>query len=218
MLELLEYLLNPDHGKAPNGRLPTLKELSRELDVSVPRLREQLAVARSLGLVDVRPRVGIRRLDYSFTPAVWQSLLYAVRQDQRHFAEFLDLRRHVELAYFEKAVSALTEEDMMDITRLVDQAQAMLDGRPVRIPHEEHRQFHLMIYKRLENIFVTGILEAYWNAYVAEGLNVYADIAYLKNIWNYHRRLIETIQENQIQESQRLLKEHFELLIDRLTA
>lgn len=218
MFELLEYLLQKGATEEAGNRLPTLKQLSAELDVSVSRLREQLAVAKSLGLVDVRPRVGIRKRHYQFTPAVWQSVLYAIRQDQRYFNEFLDLRRHVELAYFEQAVRELTADDHQELFQLVDEAQAKLEGRPVRIPHEEHRIFHLMIYRRLENVFVTGILEAYWNAYVAEGLNVYADIHYLKDIWNYHRRLAETISNGEIREGQRLLREHFDLLIERLTS
>jgi DNA-binding FadR family transcriptional regulator len=36
--------------------------MSKELGVSVALLREQLEVAKAIGLVEVRPRTGIRRL------------------------------------------------------------------------------------------------------------------------------------------------------------
>jgi hypothetical protein len=49
-----------------------------------------------------------------------------------------------------------------------------LHSPQVKIPHEEHRQLHMVIYQRLDNPFVLGMLEAYWEAY--EALNyTYAD-------------------------------------------
>lgn len=75
--EFMRYLAS--HPEA-EGNLPSLSELSRELGISVAGLREQLEVARALGLVEVRPRTGTRRLDYSFAPAVKQSLMYALEQ------------------------------------------------------------------------------------------------------------------------------------------
>jgi len=77
--EFLRYLaLHPE----AETNLPTLSELSRELGISVAGLREQLEVARALGLVEVRPRTGTRRLPYSFAPAVKQSLTYALTLNQ----------------------------------------------------------------------------------------------------------------------------------------
>ena len=52
---------------------------------------------------------------------------------------------------------------------LIERALEKLRGTPVQVPHEEHRKLHLMIYSRLDNPFVTGILEAYWDAYEAVG-------------------------------------------------
>ena len=58
--EFLRYLASHEETK---GSLPTLNDLSRELGISVAGLREQLEVARALGLVEVRPRTGTRRLE-----------------------------------------------------------------------------------------------------------------------------------------------------------
>jgi DNA-binding transcriptional MocR family regulator len=73
--EFLRYLASREG--ADNGDFPSLTDLSSELGVSVASLREQLEVARALGLVEVKPRVGIRRLPFTFLPAVRQSLGYA---------------------------------------------------------------------------------------------------------------------------------------------
>ena len=81
--EFLRYLATEE---AENG-LPTLNELSQELGVSVASLREQLEVARALGLIEIKPgRGGTRRRAYSFTPAVRQSLGYALALDDARSA------------------------------------------------------------------------------------------------------------------------------------
>ena len=86
--------------------MPSLTDLSRELGISVAALREQLEVARALGLVEVRPRTGMRRLSYSFTPAVKQSLGYALALNKDHFEKYSELRSHIESVYWDEAVAS----------------------------------------------------------------------------------------------------------------
>jgi len=172
--EFLRYLAT--HEEVENG-LPSLKKLSEELGVSVASLREQLEVARALGLVEVRPRLGTRRRDYSFTPAIRQSLGYALALNNEHFRKYSELRNHVEAAFWREAVEKLTEDDKNDLQTIINRAFEKLQGSPIQVPHEEHRVLHLLIYSRLENPFVTGILEAYWDAYENVGLNVFTGIS-----------------------------------------
>jgi DNA-binding FadR family transcriptional regulator len=211
--EFFTYLLQ--YSETEHEKFPALKELSSELGLSTSKLREQVSVAKALGLVDVRPRLGIRPLPYSFTPAVDASLCYAIQQDAAYFEDFVDLRRYLEYAYFPRAVDLLQESDHQELRRLVLSAWEKLRGSPVRIPHEEHRQLHLTIYNRLHNVFVTGLLEAYWDAYEAVGLNVYADLDYLEQVWTYHDQLAEAAIIKDKSRGLVILREHFDLL-DRL--
>jgi DNA-binding FadR family transcriptional regulator len=178
-------------------------------------LREQLEVAKALGMVDVRPRIGIRRLPFSFLPAIWPSLAYAMALDMKHFEAFSDLRHHIEASYWDQAVRTLTSEDHISLQELMERAWEKLNGSPIRIPHAEHRELHLIIYQRLENPFVLGILEAYWEAYEAVGLNVYADYEYLKRVWNYHQIMVDAISEGDFKRGYRALVEHKDLLYHR---
>src|SRR5512147_2249616 len=189
--EFLRYLAA--HEEVEHG-LPSLKNLSAELGVSLASLREQLEGARALGLVEVKPRLGTRRRDYSFTPAIRQSLGYALALNDEHFRKYAELRNHVESAFWYEAVQRLTDEDKLELQNLIERAWAKLRGTPVQVPHEEHRSLHLKIYSRLENPFVTGILEAYWDAYEAVGLNVFAGgYEYLQEVWQYHQKMVEAI-------------------------
>jgi len=211
--KFISYLLQ--NSSTDKEKLPAIKDLSAELGISISTLREQLEVAKALGLVDVRPRLGIRPLPFSFRPAVDASLSFAIQHDRAYFDAFVDLRRHLEYAYFSQAVDLLEEVDHQELLRLVDSAWKKLRGRPVRIPHLEHRQLHLTFFKRINNIFITGLLEAYWDAYEAVGLNVYTDLEYLEQVWTYHEQLVETAIIKDKSRGLKILREHFELM-DRM--
>ena len=81
--EFLKYLTSLK--KDEEDKIPALDELSKDLGINRAALREQVAVARALGLVAIKPRVGTRRLDFSFTPALQQSLGYAISLDRDNF-------------------------------------------------------------------------------------------------------------------------------------
>jgi DNA-binding FadR family transcriptional regulator len=211
--EFLRYLAS--HEEAERG-LPTLNELSRELGIGLAALREQLEVARALGLVEVKPRMGTRRREYSFTPAIRQSLGYALALDQTHFRKYAELRKHVESAFWHEAVCKLTEEDKQELQKLMERAWQKLRGTPVQTPHEEHRQLHLKIFSRLDNPFVTGILEAYWDAYEAVGLNVFAGgYDYLQEVWQYHQKIVDAICTGDFEAGYEALVAHTDLLYQR---
>lgn len=214
--DFLNYLAKTYRDDEDCERLPSLLELSKQLGVSVSSLREQMEVARALGLVEAKPRTGLRRLPYSFTPAVDQSLAYAIAIDQEYFMKFADMRRNLEAAYWYQAVDLLTEDDKLVLNGLVEQAWEKLRGTPVQIPQFEHRQLHLTIYKRLDNIFVSGILEAYWDAYEAVGLNLYAGYQYLEEVWTYHQRMVDGICSADLDAGYQALLEHTDLIRHRV--
>ncbi len=213
--ELISYLVEHVNENPDDIQLPSLNTLSHEIGLSVARLREQLEVAKALGLVEVRPRTGIKLLPYSFQDAVWQSLSYAIHVDHHYFDMFANLRKHVELAFWWDAVTALTVDDKRNLTELISRAFKKLGGNPIMIPHEEHRELHLQIFKRLDNPFVIGILEAYWNSYEAIGLGLFTDLEYLKEVWEYHRKMVEAICSGDFNTGYKVFSDHTDLLRNR---
>jgi DNA-binding FadR family transcriptional regulator len=213
--EFISYLFSTAGDPTLKERLPSLNTLSKKLGVSVARLREQLEVARALGFVEVRPRTGIRRLPYSFFPAVIQSLAYAIQIEPGNFSVFSDLRDHIETAYWEKAVRLLEPEDLNALQAMIDQAMEKLRGSPILIPHLEHRQFHMRLFSRIDNPFVTGLLDAYWEAYEAVGLNRYTEYEYLQQVWEYHQIMVDAIRRNDYEAGCTVLLEQKNLIHHR---
>jgi DNA-binding FadR family transcriptional regulator len=206
----LEYLV--DRQATPGERLPTLEEISRQLGISVGKLREQLEVARHLGLVSVRPRVGIQREPFDFSQAILPGILFGLGTGEALFAQFSQLRRAIETSMWHDAVVLLTPEDLAKLRQILSQAWAKLRQEPIHIPNGEHRLLHLTIFSRLDNPFVIGVLEAYWDAYDASELTRFSSYQYWLDVWDYHERIVDALCDGEYELGRQLLLEHFALL------
>src|SRR3990172_8799345 len=100
--EFMRYLIMLE--AEPGTRLPPISELAQELGISSGKLREQLEVARELGLVEVRPKTGIRVTEYSFHAGLRASLQFALALDPSYFDQLGALRNHIEAAFWHEAV------------------------------------------------------------------------------------------------------------------
>lgn len=210
--DLLNYII--ENELQPGDRIPPINELQDDehLGISAGKVREQLEVARALGLVEVRSKTGMRIKDYSFTPSVRLSLLFALASNLNYFEMFSELRNHIEFAFWDEACNLLTDADKQAMWDCVHAAREKLNDPWIRIPHQEHRTFHLTVFKRLNNPFVTGLLEAYWDAYDAVQLNSYAEYDYLQEVWNYHETIIKLICDGDYDAARTAFVEHTRLL------
>ncbi|MGF1504635.1 MAG: FadR family transcriptional regulator [Chloroflexi bacterium] len=211
--DILRYIV--EQGYKPGDQLPTIQDISKNLGVSVSKVRESLEVARTLGMVEIKPGRGSRVSDYRFTDAVAVSALYAVAQDSSAFRALREMRSALEIAFWQEAVSQLQPEDMAHLQALVNRANALLSREPIQVPAQEHRSLHLTIFSRLDNPFVLGVLEAYWDVYEAFGMNLHVSLDYLRTVWDYHARIVDAIEAHQYEQGRQLLKEHMHLLRHR---
>jgi DNA-binding FadR family transcriptional regulator len=186
--------------------------MSAKLGISIAKMREELEIARVLGVVEVKPGRGTRVVEYRFTPVATISALYAIGQDSENFEHLRQLRNALESAFWDQAVGHLGPADVAALRSLIGAAQSRLANPSIQVPAAEHRAFHLTIFSRLDNPFVTGILEAFWEAYEAFGLNLYFELDYHRKVWDYHARIVDAIEAGDVEASRRLLVEHMNLL------
>jgi DNA-binding GntR family transcriptional regulator len=59
------------------------------------------------------------------------------------------------------------------------------------------------------------LLEAYWDAYEAVELNMYADYDYLTEVWGYHEGIADAIVQGEVDKAKALNEEHLKLLRTR---
>lgn len=211
--ELLDFLI--EKARNPTADIPPIPKISENLGISSASLREQMELAKNLGFISAQPRKGIKILPYEFKPAVIKSLYYAIRLDLDFFYQFSDLRNHLEKSYFLESIKILDDKDFYKLDQLIDRAFEKLNGLPVQIPHAEHKEFHLTIYQPINNKFLIGILESYWDIYEQVGLNLYNNLDYLKNVWDYHQKIVDKIKLKDFDDAYKLLVSHMELLDKR---
>jgi len=211
--DFLEYLLALS--RDPNKKIPSIKNIGQELGLSTPCVREQIELARNLGLIEVKPRKGISLLPYDFSPAVVKSLYYAIKSNKEYFVQYSDLRNQLEKSFFIESVKLLDRSDICSLKSIVNNAVKKLNCDQIQIPHQEHRAYHMKIYCKLNNIFVGGLLKSYWDMYELVGLDHFADLSYLKRVWEYHELIIMMISKGEYEKAYQFLEEHINLIYER---
>lgn len=197
-------------------KLPSLGDLAREMGISRGKLREELIAAQAYGLVEMRPGDGTYVNAFDFYTALRPAILYSMACDKEHFEHIRKLRAHLEVAFWDDAVRALGPEEYAEMARTMDRAERKLSGTPIEIPHAEHRALHLLIFSKLDNPFVQGILKVYWDAYEAVELHHYFELSYYEAMWTSHRAMVEALTSHRVDEGKEALVRHFSILEERL--
>jgi len=216
---ILQYIVDNElkvQGDDEPVKLPAMDKLADKLGISMGKLREELIAARTYGVVEMRPGDGTYVQPFDFYAAIRALVLYSAAYDWRYFEQLYTMRVQMERAFWDEAVRRLTEEDMTALRQTLEQATHRLKDMPVEIPHKEHRELHLLIYRRLENQFAQGLFKAYWDAYEAVGLHRYFDYSYYERMWTSHHEMVEAIEAGQYDRGKEVLTSHFTLLEDRL--
>jgi DNA-binding FadR family transcriptional regulator len=209
--DLLDYIAQ--QAREPGTRVPPITELSETFGISPSKLREQLEVARAMEFVEVRPKTGIRTRK-SPTCRPFGLVFFRSWPKTVAFRRDPDSSHDPEAAYWKEAVGGCCE-DLDQLERLVGQAWGKLRGTPIQIPHAEHKALHLTVFSRLPNLLVRALLEAYWEAYEAIGLSLYADYAYLREVWTYHETMVRAIRAGDAEAGLQALVQHTGLLRSR---
>jgi GntR family galactonate operon transcriptional repressor len=142
--------------------LPTEMELSQELSVSRNVVREAAKVLASKGLIEIRPKTGMRirkRSDWNlFDPDMlaWQ---FELGPDEKFFRDLYDLRSVVEPAAAERAALRATDVEVAEIERWYLRMAESVDD------HDAHTaadaQFHATIIAACHNEFLQQINKTY---------------------------------------------------------
>jgi GntR family transcriptional repressor for pyruvate dehydrogenase complex len=206
---LLDYLAEATE---KHQSLPSIPEIGRQLGISTSSLREQLEVARQLGVVEIRPKTGMSLHQFSLTPTLMLGFRYSQKVDPLTFEQLSDLRKNLESAYWPEAAPLLNREEIARLESLVQQANQKIARFPIQIPKEEHRDFHLGIFQHLNNHFVFSILESYWNLYQSSDLIIYMDQAYLELVWNYHQKIVDALKARDFARGHEALLNHMDLV------
>ncbi len=213
--DLLDYLADAHCAQTP---IPSIPELSHLLGISVASVREQLEVARQLGFVDVKTKVGIQNREFSLNPLLELGMRYGAKVQSSVPDSLRDLRKHIEISYWHEAAPQLTSLEIQDLNRHIENALVKLLQDPTHMPEQEHREFHMLIFSHLDNPLAKSVLETFWNMTAETERVMVHDQAYLQNVWSYHRRIADALASRDIERGYQWLIEHMDLVKQRKKA
>jgi len=146
----------------PGDTLPSERDLSKQLGVSRPSLREALLVLESHGLLQARRGGGFGVTDVT-APTLTDPLVHLLQRHPSAVDDILELRHGLECvaAYF----AALRATDA-DAKRLGELAAAMKRRRTVRDPLEDADldvDFHMAIAETSKNLALVHVMRGIFN-------------------------------------------------------
>ena len=137
----------------PGGRLPTEHTLARRFRVSRPMIREAIQGLKALGVVESRPKTGLRVLPFDPT-AHFDQIIPRIRTDEER-AEIYELRCILEPAILRLAAERVTPEMLDRLEGLL--SPPLAKGRDaVRDGIARDVAFHEELWRIAGNRFILG--------------------------------------------------------------
>lgn len=139
----------------PGGRLPTEHALARRFKVSRPLVREAIQALRALGVVESKPRVGLRVLPFR-PEAHLDAMIPRIRtEDER--AELYELRCLLEPAVLRLAARRASAAELLALERPLLLPFPRGRDAAVREGLDRDIAFHEGLWRLAGNRFVLGL-------------------------------------------------------------
>ncbi len=146
----------------PGDRLPAERDLSRQLDVSRPSLREALLVLESRGLLQARRGGGFNVTDVT-APTITDPLVHLLQRHPETVDDILELRHGLECVAAEFAALRATDADAKRLRELVRQ---MTRRRGEIDPLEDTDRdvdFHMAVAEASHNVALVHVMRGIFN-------------------------------------------------------
>lgn len=205
----------------PGDRLPAERELSSELDVSRPILRDALKELEGRGLVASRPGDGTYVAGILGT-VFREPMVELVRRHPRAIADYLEFRREVEGIAAAFAAERATPADLAILERLLAAMQAAhAEGDPAAESRLDV-EFHMAIVEAAHNIVLLHTMRSCYQL-MAEGVfhnrdRLYAHAPYRTSLLQQHRAIGDAVKAGDAAAARRAAAEHIAFVAKALQA
>jgi len=186
------------------GRLPTEHTLARRFRVSRSMIREAIQALKTLGIVESRPKTGLRVLPFDPTTH-FDQLIPRIRTDEER-AELYELRCLLEPAILRLAAERVTPEEIDRLERLL--APPLRKGRgAIRDGLARDVAFHEELWRIAGNRFVLsfrGLLLRYF-ADLERHPRRHASEALMRKTNDQHLAIVRALKAGNVDRAQREL-------------
>ncbi|MET9292900.1 FadR/GntR family transcriptional regulator [Streptomyces sp. NPDC003077] len=205
-------------GRLPSGApLPTETELMELLGVSRNSVREALKALQAMGIVEIRHGFGTYVGPMSMAPMIEGLAFRTVAGHYRgedSLLQLLELREAVETGLIARVAGRVPEERLAELDALVARMAEEAGRGAVRA--ETDRAFHAALYGGLDNLLLSEVLDAFWDAFH----RVRTDLADARPdprlTHRQHREIVAAVRDGDTVRAERAVREHFDDIRQRL--
>lgn len=194
------------------GRLPSERELSEELGVSRPVVREAVIVLESKGLVQTRHGAGV------FVQSNAANANITTLDSDAGPFEVIEARRLMEGEIAGLAAGLVTDRQIAELQRLVDRIGDMSLDEPAR--EKADRTFHIALAKITENDVLVSIIEMLWDLRYKSALCEYffrrAREAGMTPAVDEHEKILQALKTRDAEAARTAMREHLARVTENL--
>ncbi|MDO5023108.1 MAG: FadR/GntR family transcriptional regulator [Eubacteriales bacterium] len=186
--------------------LPTEQSLCDALGISRNILREAIKSLEIMGLVKAIPGRGTMVQEFNLDFIFQNVLFFSVGDaEKKATQEMLDLRRMLELNYMHDAFNLLKAEDIAYIRQCAEDMKMHWDKN--ELFSDIDREFHLTIYRPLNNGVLISLLNAIWS--VDDGFDMEKKRLHLESTIPKHFAIVEALERNSYEDFVDAMEHHF---------
>lgn len=198
---------------AAGDRLPSERELQGLLDVSRNTLRESLRVLEQKGLIEIRKgnRGGIFVKELN-ADAMTESLALFVQSQRISMEQISEFRQDLEGLVTRRAARQATRKNMVEVTRLLDQAEELAQEGPAKWNEfmQADKEIHLALARIAGNPLHHFFLETVHSNFHRYHIQAYLprDGATIRMTLKELKDIVQAVSRGDAERAERLAKEH----------
>jgi DNA-binding FadR family transcriptional regulator len=194
------------------GRLPSERELSEELGVSRPVIREAIIVLESRGLVQTRHGAGV------FVQSVGEGTHSGTVDNDAGPFEVIEARRLLEGEIAALAAGLVTDRQITELQRLINRIGDMRLDQATR--EKADRAFHIALARVTENDVLVGFIETLWDMRYQSALCEYffrrAREAGIEPFVDEHQKVLDALKARDSEAARNAMREHLARVTENL--
>lgn len=202
-----------EHDLRPGDLLPSEGQLAKDMGMSRLSLREGVKTLEAVGILEARQGEGLYVKEFTFD-SIFENLPYSFAADGKSLRDLLQVRTALEEGLIGMVAAKTTPVQLECLDSL---AQRMLaKAKAGETFEEEDREFHLALYRALENPFLNRLVELFWEVF--RRLHGSAGIT----LWNLeqtaqeHLNIIAALKTGQATQAAKAMHLHFQQIHERL--
>jgi GntR family transcriptional regulator, transcriptional repressor for pyruvate dehydrogenase complex len=212
---VVDQLLNliKDGTLAPGDRLPSERELMKNLGVGRSTIREALRSLAMMDLVDLRPGQGSFVKEMGVNNVINPDLLTAL-MNRNLTADLLEMREMIEPQAVILAVKRASEDELGNLEGIVDECRRLHAEGESTAGHSA--EFHLAIARCTHNGVLVMFMESVLGLLTERGAKLEHLMGYYDWEIHSHQELVDALRARDGHLAQRLMARHLEESARRL--